>query len=123
LSLDLTGASLRASPADLAALAEELVDNALSYSQPGTPVRVSARPDGGMLRLSVIDLGAGMTPEQRQQLDPGDKKEREAQRQEGVGLGLTLVRKLLQRLGGEISLESEPGKGTTIHILLPIRAA
>jgi two-component system sensor histidine kinase/response regulator len=120
LSTDLVAASVRASPADLAALAEELVDNALTYSEKGTPVRVRARPDSGLLRLTVVDVGRGMTPKQQEQLDPGGRKD-QALEQQGVGVGLTLVRKLVQRLGGEIRLESEVGRGTTIHISLPIR--
>ncbi|HXN35057.1 MAG TPA: ATP-binding protein, partial [Opitutaceae bacterium] len=123
VTLDLAGARIRASAADLAALAEELVDNALSYSAPGTPVRVRARPDSGLLRLTVVDLGQGMTLKQQQQLDSGSKDEKKSDESQGVGLGLTLVRKLVHVLGGEIRLESEVGKGTTIHISFPIVAA
>jgi len=122
VTTDLAGARIRASAADLAALAEELVDNALSYSDPGTPVRVRARPDSGLLRLTVVDLGRGMTSKQQQQLDSGAKWDQKTEDSQGVGLGLTLVRKLVHALGGEIRLESEVGKGTTIHIALPIIA-
>jgi signal transduction histidine kinase len=121
LGLDIVGAGIRASPADLAALSEELVDNALTYSDKGSPVRVRARPDSGLLRLTVVDLGRGMTPKQQRQLDTGasaDPKSNESQ-----SVGLTLVRKLVQVLDGEIRLESEVGKGTTIHIALPIRSS
>jgi two-component system sensor histidine kinase/response regulator len=123
LGLDLVGASIHGSPADLAALSEELVDNALTYSDRGSPVRVRSRPDSGFLRVTVVDLGRGMTPKQQRQLDsaaPADPKPGESQ---SVGVGLTLVRKLVQVLNGEIRLESEVGKGTTIHIALPIREA
>jgi two-component system sensor histidine kinase/response regulator len=123
LNLDVVGASIRASAADLAALAEELVDNALTYSEKGTPVRVRARPDGGLLRLTVVDQGRGMTPKQQRQLDSGAAADPRPQENQSVGVGLTLVRKLVQALDGEIKLESEVGKGTTIHIALPIRAA
>jgi signal transduction histidine kinase len=121
--MDIAGASIRANPTDLAALAEELVDNALTYSEPGTPVRVRATPDSGVLRLTVIDLGRGLTPKQQRQLDAGAQKDLKPSENQGVGLGLTLVRKLVQVLDGEIRLESEVGKGTTIHISLPIRTA
>jgi two-component system, sensor histidine kinase and response regulator len=123
LNMDLEGASIRANPSDLAALAEELVDNALSYSDKGSPVRMRARPDSGLLRLTVVDLGRGMTAKQQRQLDSDAPRDPESPESQGVGLGLTLVRKLVQVLDGEVRLESEVGKGTTIHIALPIRTA
>jgi signal transduction histidine kinase len=120
VSMDVVGSGIRASPSDLAALAEELVDNALSYSEKGSPVRVRARPDSGLLRITVVDLGRGMTPKQQRQLDSTQQKDEKAPDGQGVGVGLTLVRKLVQVLNGEIRLESEVGRGTTIHIALPI---
>jgi two-component system sensor histidine kinase/response regulator len=123
LGLDLVGGSIHASPADLAALSEELVDNALTYSERGTPVRVRTRPDSGFLRLTVVDLGRGMTLKQQRQLDSGVTADPKSHDSQSVGVGLTLVRKLVQVLDGEVRLESEVGKGTTIHITLPIREA
>jgi two-component system, sensor histidine kinase and response regulator len=120
VTMDIVGSGIRASPSDLAALAEELVDNALTYSEKGSPVRVRARPDSGLLRISVVDLGRGMTPKQQRQLDSKLQKDTKDQDGQGVGVGLTLVRKLVQVLNGEIRLESEVGRGTTIHIALPI---
>jgi two-component system, sensor histidine kinase ChiS len=64
-----------------------------------------------------------MTPKQQRQLDSGAAADPRPQENQSVGVGLTLVRKLVQALDGEIKLESEVGKGTTIHIALPIRAA
>jgi two-component system sensor histidine kinase/response regulator len=122
LGLDLVGAIIHASPADLAALSEELVDNALTYSDRGTPVRVRTAPDGGLLRLTVVDLGRGMTVKQQRQLDSGVTADPKSHDNQSVGVGLTLVRKLVQVLDGEVRLESEVGKGTTIHIALPIRS-
>jgi signal transduction histidine kinase len=68
----------------------------------------------------VVDLGRGMTPKQQRQLDSTLQKDPKALENQGVGVGLTLVRKLVQVLNGEIRLESEVGRGTTIHIALPI---
>lgn len=122
LALDLAGASLKADPSELILLAEELVDNALSFSRKGTPVRVGAKPSGAVLRLSVADTGRGMTPQQLQQLGAFQQHDRKKFEQQGLGLGLALVRKLVQHLGGEFRLESEAGKGTTSHVTLPIRS-
>ena len=116
---DLVGASLRANPSDLGTLAEELVDNALSYSRTGTPVRVRAWPDGARLRFTVTDTGRGMTPQQLQHLGAYQRPNRKAF-EPGLGLGLTLAHRLVQHLGGEFDLASEAGKGTTSQVTLPI---
>ncbi len=120
LSLELTGARLRANPADLTTIAEELVDNALKFSRPGTPVRLRAATDETWLRLSVSDSGRGLTPKQLANLNACPPPARRTFAQPGPGLGLALVRLLTNRLGGKFHLESEAGKGTTSHLALPI---
>jgi two-component system, sensor histidine kinase and response regulator len=123
LTSQLTGASLKADPMDLTILAEELVDNALSFSRKDTPVRVRAWTEAGRLHFSVADTGRGMTPEQLTQVGAFRQPDRKTLEQQGLGLGLALVRKLARHLGGEFRLESEAGKGTTSHLSLPIHAA
>lgn len=117
---ELTGARIKAEPLDLAILIEELTDNALAYSRRDTCVRVRAWPDSGRLNVSVTDTGRGMTPGQLAQIGAFRQPDRNALGQQGLGLGVALVRKLVRHLGGEFRLESEPGKGTTGHISLPI---
>jgi len=120
LALDLTGASVRAYPADLSSLAEELVDNALNFSCKGTPVRVRAWSEGAAFHFTVADTGRGLTPQQLESLRSPQRNDRRLLEQQGLGLGLTLVGKLVARLGGEFHIESEAGKGTTCRITLPI---
>ncbi|MDD2763510.1 MAG: ATP-binding protein [Opitutaceae bacterium] len=121
--VDLTSAKIEADPADLAILAEELVDNALSFSRRESKVHVRAWEEGNRLNFSVTDTGRGMTPEQLAQVGTLRSPGREESGQPGLGLGLALVRKLVRHLGGEFRLESQDGKGTTSHFSLPIPAA
>ena len=74
------------------------------------------------MRIDVIDRGIGIRQEDRElifqefrQADTGA-----ARHYEGSGLGLSLVRSLLELLGGAITLDSEPGHGSTFHVLLPV---
>ncbi|MDI1320950.1 MAG: sensor histidine kinase, partial [bacterium] len=121
-TLDSAGARLRCGPAECTALAEELVDNALNFSRKDSPVRVTFKPEGGKLRLTVTDEGRGMTPKQLQQLGMFQQHDRKKFEQQGLGLGLALARRIMFRLGGELRIDSEPGKGTTVHASIPIMA-
>jgi signal transduction histidine kinase len=123
LTIDLTPVGLRADPACLSTLTEELADNAFSFSCHETPVEVRAWLDGPWLRLSVTDFGRGMTPKQIEQLSAFHQADRKFSDQPGLGLGLALVRKLARFLGGELALESKPGEGTTVRVSLPVETA
>lgn len=122
VTTELTGARLRTSPTEFTALVEELVDNALSFSRKESPVKVRLQPDGRWLRLVITDEGRGMTPKQLQQLGLFQQHDRKKFEQQGLGLGLALARRIVHRLGGELRFDSEPAKGTTVHIALPVAA-
>ena len=117
---EVVGARLRANPVDLATLVEELVDNALSCSRKNTSVRVRAWHDGGVFHIVVSDAGRGMTPQQLARLAAAWQRPREVGRTQGLGLGLLLVNRLVQHLGGEFRLESQDGKGSTAYLTVPI---
>jgi signal transduction histidine kinase len=119
VTAEVIGVGMRIGPADCTALAEELVDNALSFSRTGTPVKIMLKPEGDILHLTVTDEGRGMTPKQLQQLGLFQQHERKKFEQQGLGLGLALVRRIVLRLGGELRIMSEPTKGTTIAITIP----
>jgi two-component system sensor histidine kinase/response regulator len=120
ITLEIAGACLRASPGDLNTLSGELVDNAMSFSERNTPVKVQVRPDSGQLRITVTDIGRGMTPKQLEQFDTLQGRGSKLYGEESIGLGLALVQRLVQQLGGQFRLESEAGKGTISHVSLPI---
>lgn len=120
LRADLHGAALRAGPAELTLLAEELADNAFAYSRQGTPVTVSLAPGDGQLDLRIADEGRGMTVKQLRQLGLFQQHDRKQFEQQGLGLGLMLANKIVQRLGGDLAIDSEAGRGTTIRVRLPL---
>ena len=120
ITLEMTGVRLRCGPAEFTALAEELVDNALNFSRKDSPVRIRFQPEGNHLHLTVTDVGRGMTPKQLQQLGLFQQHERKKFEQQGLGLGLALARRIVQRLGGVLRIDSEPGRGTTVDVTLPI---
>lgn len=103
----------------LAKTVEELVDNAFKFSEPGTLVLVTSTIDPAGFELTVRDHGLGMKPEQIAQVGAYQQFDRRIHEQQGVGLGLTIVKKLTELHGGTIDIRSEPMAGTTIQIHLP----
>lgn len=120
IKISLAGATLRCGPTELTALAEELVDNACAFSRHGSPIQVTLKPDGNKLNFTVRDHGRGMSPKQIQQLGLFQQHERERFEQQGLGLGLSLCRRIVERMKGTLNLESEAGKGTTVHVTVPV---
>jgi signal transduction histidine kinase len=111
---------------ELRRVLQNLVDNAIKYSPEGGPVVVRVEAgDDGRVRLHVNDAGLGIPPSEQERIF--DKFYRAdpllARGVGGAGLGLYICRELVQRMGGEIELESEPGKGSTFTVALPVRAA
>jgi signal transduction histidine kinase len=93
-----------------------LVLNAAQASPAGGAVTVKTRADGGMAEVAVIDRGSGIRPENRNNIfNPFFTT-----KPSGVGLGLAIVAKIVDEHGGKITVESEPGKGSVFHVLLPM---
>lgn len=98
-----------------------LVSNALKYSPEGRRVEVSLQRDGDAASLAVADEGIGIPQEdQARVFQPYQRTSQAAIAAPGVGLGLSVARKLVAAHGGSIALESEPGRGTTFHVELPM---
>jgi signal transduction histidine kinase len=104
-------------------IAEELVDNAVKYSNPGTPIRVRTRVEGLEVVLSVSDAGRGMKPEHVAQIGAYMQFERRFYEQQGSGLGLTIAKRLAELHGGSLAVLSEPGHGTEVSVRLPTHQA
>jgi signal transduction histidine kinase len=98
-----------------------LLGNAIKYSPSGTATTVGARTDARWFRFWVADQGVGMTSDQLEHIfEPFWQADSSLTRETGgVGLGLYLVTLLITALKGEISVESEPGKGTRFTVRLP----
>ncbi|MGH7644687.1 MAG: sensor histidine kinase [Gemmatimonadales bacterium] len=96
-----------------------LVANALAWSPPGQPVRVSAGAVQGRIDLQVVDRGPGIAPEDREQAFLPFQRLGDAPNAVGVGLGLAVARGFTDAMGGELSIEDTPGGGTTMVVSLP----
>ncbi len=112
-------------PALLRRAIDNLLDNAAKYSEPGTAVRLvvdeSAGPGGPRARFAIVDRGIGMSAEELERAGTpfwradGSRTRRTG----GVGLGLALARRIARAHGGEVTLQSAPGRGTTARIEVP----
>jgi PAS domain S-box-containing protein len=102
-----------------------IVSNAIKYNRPGGWVCVTLLPDADdHLVLAVEDNGVGMSPEQMQRLfQPFERLGQEASAIEGSGLGLLIARRLVEEMGGRLTLSSLAGSGTLVRIELPRAAA
>ena len=98
-----------------------LLSNAVKFTPDGGRVVVTARRKAGALAVTVSDNGIGIPPEDREKIfESFQQGRRGAQREEGTGLGLTLCRRIVALLGGEMWLETEVGMGSTFGFTVPI---
>lgn len=104
-----------------------LLSNAVKYTPVGGHIEFSAvklqeREEGDWIRYCITDNGIGMSPKFLERaLEPFEQEQNGSDLQwQGTGLGLTIVDKLVQIMGGTIKIESELGKGTTITVDLPV---
>jgi two-component system phosphate regulon sensor histidine kinase PhoR len=100
-----------------------LVDNAVKYTPEGGRVMVQARTAAeGQVEIDVIDTGIGIPPVDLPRITERFYRVDKARSRElgGTGLGLAIVKHLVFAHGGQLRIESEPGRGTTVHVTLPI---
>jgi len=102
-----------------------LIANAERHLRDGGRVVVSAEPKPGFLLVSVHDNGTGIAPEHLEKIfdrlyQVGDVKMNRAAREEGLGLGLNIVKSIVEAHGGEVSVQSAVGKGSTFSFTLPL---
>ena len=103
-----------------------LVDNAVKYTEAGGRVTVSARTiDAALVEIAVADTGVGIPPADLPRITERFYRVDRARSRElgGTGLGLAIVKHLVIAHGGELTIESEPGRGTTIRFTLPVAGA
>ena len=103
-------------------LLENLLTNALRYGEPGTPVTVSAALEGSMVHVSVTDEGEGIAPEHVRRVTERFYRVDTSRSRSlgGTGLGLSIVKHIVERHHGRLSIDSVLGRGTTVHVLLPV---
>ena len=99
---------------------KNLIANALKYSPPGTCVRVRARATHGTLAMDVDDEGPGIAPEERARVfEPYYRAESATRLGTGVGLGLAVVKSIVEAHGGSIHADVADGRGTRMTVTLP----
>ena len=101
---------------------DNLITNARRYGEPGTPVTVSATLEDEMVHLTVADQGEGIAPEHVKRLTERFYRVDTSRSRSlgGTGLGLSIVKHIVERHRGRLTIESKLGKGTTVHVLLPV---
>jgi two-component system OmpR family sensor kinase len=106
--------------ADLMTLAVvNLLDNAIKYTSPGDRIEVRAREESGRVVIEVADTGQGVVPEDLDHIWEELYRSPRARTVPGSGLGLALVRAVVEQHGGSVAAESWLGHGTVVKLLLP----
>lgn len=112
-----------ADPSQLELVFQNLIGNALKYHRPGVParVRIWAERAGPFWRFSIQDNGIGIEPEYFDRIFVMFQRLHTQDRYDGTGIGLAIVKKVVERHGGGVRVESVPGEGSTFSFTLPAR--
>jgi two-component system OmpR family sensor kinase len=107
-----------------ALVVQNLLENALKFSPPDSPITISLGAEGDEVLLSVSDRGPGISPDELPRVFERFYRGRRARAEAvpGVGLGLALSRAVVEAHGGRITVQSPPGGGTTFTVRLPAAA-
>ncbi|HWN96363.1 MAG TPA: ATP-binding protein [Methylomirabilota bacterium] len=120
LQLKTDAHSARADERLLRHILTNLLTNAVKYSEPGTPVEFIVEREGQHIVCAVRDRGIGIPEADHQWLFHAFHRGRNVGSRPGTGLGLVIVKRCAELHGGNISLQSQPGEGTTATVTLPM---
>ena len=99
---------------------QNILSNAVKYSPEGGTITITGKADGETYRIEITDQGIGMNPEQVAHIyDKFYRADNSNTAIEGTGLGMGIVRYIIEAHGGEIAIQSQPGSGTTVILTLP----
>ena len=114
---------VRADATRLKQVLVNLLTNAIKYNRPGGSVHLDVVPDAGQVLIRVSDDGIGMTTEQQvEAFEPFNRAGAERDGIEGTGIGLTIVKALVEGMGGRIAVRSTPGVGSVFEVRLDAAA-
>jgi len=98
----------------------QLVDNAVKYSPPATPISIEARKEGDTVTLAVVDQGPGIrAAEQERVFEKFYRSPTNGPRMPGSGMGLSIAHEIVRAHGGKIWVESSPGTGSRFCVSIP----
>ena len=114
--------TLQSDPTLLRRALENLISNALKFSNPHAKVWITMVQKGKKLMLEVKDLGPGISREEQRNLFQkyGKTSATPTSGEVSTGLGLSIVKRIMDELGGKVSIESEEGKGSTFILIFPL---
>jgi two-component system, sensor histidine kinase and response regulator len=119
IHLSLVDGCLHIHPFHLRKMVDELLDNAFKFSTAGQRVRLEVRNDGGHFDLRVEDRGRGMSEQQIENIDVYVQFNRYVFEQQGAGMGLFVVKRLVELYHGTMKIQSQAGRGTMVHVRIP----
>jgi signal transduction histidine kinase len=123
LTIERTPPPLQADPMRLGQLLDNLLSNAIKFTPPGGTVSLSLGTRGERVHFEVADTGVGVPPDEVDKLFGRFFRASTAATVQGTGLGLSIAKAIVEAHGGEISVESEVGVGTTFVVDLPMQAS
>jgi PAS domain S-box-containing protein len=124
LHSDVPPLTVLADPVRLRQALLNVLSNAVKYNRPGGAVQVQAQREGATVALQVADTGPGLTDQQQRQLfEPFNRLGAEHQGIEGTGIGLAIVKTLMERMQGGVQVHSTPGQGSVFTLRLQVAPA
>lgn len=113
--------AIRADQTQMVQMLLNLVQNAIKFSPQDRPVvEVTAKKENGQVIISVRDEGVGIDPAQQQRIFQIFQRLHLREEYEGNGIGLAMVKKIAEQAGGHIEVTSQPGKGSTFTVKMPM---
>jgi len=108
-------------PDELVRLMQNLIDNAIKYREPTRPIRVTVSTErrGADVVIAIADNGIGIDPQYSERIFGIFQRLHTRESYEGTGIGLAICKKIVERHGGRIWLDSKPGEGSTFFFSLP----
>jgi two-component system, sensor histidine kinase and response regulator len=107
----------------LQTILRNLLSNAIKYTNPGGKVSLSALENNGFVEVVVSDTGIGISPQKQEMIFTLEERfsEKGTGGETGTGLGLILCKEFVEKNGGQIFVESEPGKGSKFTFTMPVK--